>query len=268
MSQAVLDSSSFPPPRRERATSVVAAFLLVSLVLHGGGFWLLNRMADRPAVVAQRPVELVMVEVQKPPPPPPPEEKPEEPKPPPPKVKPVKPPPIKVAEAPKPLPPPPVDAPPPPNDTPPPEPQAKPPPLVVGMTMSSTTSAGTFAAPVGNTSYGKVDRTAKDPNEVKGYSAPKYTPIYQVDSEPTVASEVKIPYPEEARRAGVEGTVTLSITIDNEGKVVAAKILNGPGYGLNEAARDAIRRFRFKPAVKGGETVSTEMKYSYTFLLD
>jgi protein TonB len=217
--------------------------------------------------VAQKPVELVMVEVQKPPPPPPPEEKKEEPKPPPPKVKPVKPPPIKVAEAPKPQPPPPQEAPPPPNE-PPPEQPAKPPPLVVGMTMSSTTSAGSFAAPVGNTSYGRVDSTAKDPKEVKAYSAPKYTPIYQVDREPTVASEVKIPYPEEARRAGIEGTVTLSITIDPDGRVVAAKIVSGPGYGLNEAARDAIKRFRFKPAFKGGEAVSTEMKYSYTFLLD
>ena len=36
----------------------------------------------------------------------------------------------------------------------------------------------------------------------------------------------------------------------------------------NEAAREAIKRFRFKPAIKGGEAVSTEMKYSYTFLLD
>ena len=268
MSQAVLDSSSFPPPRRDRSTAVVGIFLLASLVIHGGGFWMLSRMADRPRAEIQRPVELVMVEVQKPPPPPPPEEKKEEPKPPPPKPKAVKPPPIKVAEAPKPQPPPPIEAPPPPNNTPPPEPQAKPPPLVVGMTMSSTTSAGTFAAPVGNTSYGRVDSTAKDPKEVKGYSAPRYTPIYQVDREPTVASEVKIPYPEEARRAGIEGTVTLSITIDNEGKVVSVKVLNGPGYGLNEAARDAIRRFRFKPAIKGGEAVSTEMKDSYTFLLD
>ncbi|MFP2961487.1 energy transducer TonB, partial [Myxococcus sp. 1LA] len=25
---------------------------------------------------------------------------------------------------------------------------------------------------------------------------------------------------------------------------------------------------RFKPAIKGGEPVATEMKYSYTFLLD
>jgi|SRR5215217_3354322 len=267
MSQAAVDTS--PPlfPRRERSLMVVGIFLFVSLVLHGVGFWYLHLMAERPRPVVQRPVELVMVEVQKPPPPPPPEEKKEEPKPPPPKPKAVKPPPIKVAEAPKPQPPPQEQLPPPPNE-PPPTPQAKPPPLVVGMTMSSTTSAGSFAAPVGNTAYGKAEGTAKDPKDVKGYSAPKYTPIYQVDSEPTVASEVKVPYPEEARRAGIEGTVTLSITIDNEGRVVAAKVLSGPGYGLDEAARDAIKRFRFKPAIKKGEAVSTEMKYSYTFLLD
>jgi protein TonB len=141
-------------------------------------------------------------------------------------------------------------------------------PLVVGISMSSTTSAGSFAAPVGNTAYGKVDTQAKPPSEVKAYSAPKYVPVYQVDSAPTVAQEVKIPYPEEARRAGIEGTVTLSITIDTEGKVVKSVVLSGPGYGLNEAARDALLRFRFKPAVKNGEPVSTEMKYSYTFLLD
>ncbi|CAM4267330.1 TonB C-terminal domain-containing protein [Corallococcus exiguus] len=242
MSQAVLESSSLP--QRDRSTRFLLVFVLVSLALHGVGFGLLSTLEGRKLASIQKPVELVMVEVQKPPPPPPPEEKPEEPKPPPPpKVK-VKPPPIKVAEAPK------------------------PPPLVVGMTMSSTTSAGSFAAPVGNTAYGKANGTAKAPQDVKGYSAPKYVPVYQVDTEPSVASEVKIPYPDEARRAGIEGTVTLSITIDAEGKVSNVKVISGPGYGLNEAARDAIRRFRFKPAIKGGEAVATEMKYSYTFLLD
>ena len=265
MSQAALDNNA-PTPRRDRSLAVVGAFLFVSLGIHVGGFWALGDGAARARPAAPRPVEMVMVEVRKPPPPPPPEEvKPEPPQPPPPRPKAVKPPPVKVAEVPRPAPPP-VDAPPPPNDTPP--PSAKPAPLVVGLSMSSTTSAGGFAAPVGNTLYGRTGPTAKAPEEVKAYSAPKYAPIYQVDSEPTVASEVKIPYPEEARRAGVEGTVTLSITIDHEGKVVAVKVLKGPGYGLNEAARDAIRRFRFKPAIKGGEPVSTEMKYSYTFLLD
>ena len=47
-----------------------------------------------------------------------------------------------------------------------------------------------------------------------------------------------------------------------------AKIVSGPGYGLNEAALTAIRKFRFKPAKKGGEAVSTTMVYSYNFELD
>ncbi|NMO21659.1 energy transducer TonB [Pyxidicoccus fallax] len=263
MSEMVLDDRAWQLPKRG-GNGVLVGFVAGSLALHGLGLVVLHaKPAERPA--AQRPVEMVMVEVQKPPPPPPPpvEEKKPEP-PPPPKVR-VRPP-LKVAEAPRPLPPPPVDAPPPPNETPP--PAAKPAPLVVGMTMSSTTSGGSFAAPVGNTLYGRTADRAKAPQEVKAYSAPKYTPIYQVDREPELANEVKIPYPEEARRAGIEGTVTLAITIDNEGRVVAVKVINGPGYGLNEAARDAIRRFRFKPAIKGGEAVSTEMKYSYTFLLD
>ncbi|HLM47767.1 MAG TPA: TonB family protein [Myxococcaceae bacterium] len=265
MSQAALDSPL--PYRRDRSSLAVLLFLLVSLGVHGVGFVLLSRMQERTVPVAQRPVELVMVEVQKPPPPPPP---PEEPKPPPPKPKLApKPPPVKVAKAETPPPPPPPDAaPPPPNDAPPPEQPARPVPLVVGISMSSTTSAGGFAAPVGNTVYGKTENTAKDPKEVKAYSAPRYVPVYQVDSEPSVAGEVKIAYPDEARRAGIEGPVVLSITISHEGKVLKAVIVSGPGYGLNEAARDALMRFRFKPAIKNGEAVSTEMKYTYTFLLD
>ncbi|RKG75844.1 energy transducer TonB, partial [Corallococcus sp. CA049B] len=101
MSQAVLDPSSLP--QRDRSTRFLLVFVLVSLALHGVGFGLLSTLEGRKLAAIQKPVELVMVEVQKPPPPPPPEEKPEEPKPPPPpppKVK-VKPPPIKVAEAPK-----------------------------------------------------------------------------------------------------------------------------------------------------------------------
>ncbi|WP_224366220.1 energy transducer TonB [Hyalangium versicolor] len=262
MSQMVLDNGALQLPRRGGSRWLVG-FVAGSLALHGGALIFLH---TRPVSVStpQRPVELVMVEVQKPPPPPPPEVK-EEPKPEPPKPRIVPKPQVKVAQAPKPLPPPPVDAPPPPNDAPPPTKAA---PLVVGISMSSTTNSGGFAAPVGNTLYGRTADKAAAPQQVKAYSAPKYTPIYQVDSEPQLAGEVKIPYPDEARRAGIEGTVTLAITIDTEGRVVAARVVSGPGYGLNEAARDAILRFRFKPAIKGGEAVSTEMKYAYTFLLD
>lgn len=242
---------------------VLIGALLASLVGHAAGLIILD-LGPRPAPSApQRPIEMVVVEVEPPKPPPPP---PEEVKPVP--VKPPPPPKIKVAKAERPPPPPLEEAPPPPN-----EPAAEPPPqpvpLVVGVTMSSTTTAGGFAAPVGNTAYGKTDKTAVDPSQVKRYSAPKYMPIYQVDSQPEVLNEVKVdPYPAEARRAGIEGTVRLSITVDFEGRVVKANVLDGPGYGLNEAALAAIKRFKFKPAYKAGEAVSTDMKYNYTFLLD
>ncbi|XXF78934.1 TonB family protein [Myxococcaceae bacterium GXIMD 01537] len=265
MSQWVLDDAPVLP--RRGGNGLLIGFVLGSLALHGGALAVLSaKPVDRP--VAQRPVEMVMVEVQRPPPPP--EVKPEEPKsePPPPPKRVPRPPPVKVAVAEKPPPPPPMQAPPPPNDAPPPAPNAKPAPLVVGLSLSSTTSAGGFAAPVGNTLYGKADGKARAPQDVRAYSAPRYTPIYQVDTEPRLLSEVKISYPDEARRAGVEGTVTLSITIDPEGRVLSARVLSGPGHGLEEAAREAILRFRFKPATKQGEPVSTEMKYAYTFLLD
>jgi len=253
-----VSQAALPELHRGRPGRTLAVVLLASLAVHGAGFLALARVEERTLVPPQRPVELVMVEVAPPPPPPPPEVK-EAPRP-------VVKPPVRMAVTQK-VPPPVVDAPPPPNDTPPPE-AAKPAPLVIGISMSSTTSAGSFSAPVGNTAYGKTADRATAAQDVKGYSAPKYVPIYQVDSEPSVASEVKIPYPDEARRAGVEGTVTLSITVDATGTVTQVKLLSGPGYGLNEAARDAIRRFKFKPATKGGHPVATEMKYAYTFLLD
>lgn len=267
-----------PPPPRGRVPEpwerrndhvliAVIAFVCVSITAHVVGFGGLSIYVamKREARPINKPVELVMFEVEppKPPPPPPPKEEP----PPPPPPKKIKPPPVKVAKPVTPPPEPPPDAPPPPNEEAPQEP-AKPVPLVVGITMSSTSSAGGFAAPVGNTSYGKVENKAVDPSQVQQYRAPKYVPSYQVDRQPELVNEVKIPYPLEAKRADVEGSVVLSIKIDEKGDVISVKVLDGPGYGLNEAAAAAVRRFKWRPATKGGEVVATEIKYTYTFYLD
>ncbi len=256
-------------PRRDRSLLFVAVFVVVSLVGHVVGFaavdyWARNQPKPTPK---QRPVELEIVHVEPPPPPPPEPEKPEPP--PPPKIEgPVKPPPVKIAKVEDPPPPPKEEAPPPPNDAPPPETPSKPVPIITGISMSSTTSAGTFAAPVGNTAYGKIEGKAADPSEVKQYRAPKYVPVYQLDREPSVLSDVKIPYPPDAKRAGIEGTVVLSVKIDEKGNVIDVKVLSGPGYGMNEAAAAAVRRFKYSPAIQGGEPVGTEITHRYTFYLD
>jgi len=192
-----------------------------------------------------------------------------DPPPPPPPAETVQPkPPVKVASTrmkapPKPEP----EAPPPPNEEAKEKP-AEPPPLVTGLTLSSTSTAGAVAAPVGNTLHGAPEAVAADPNSVKSYKASNYAPIYQVDSPPQVLSEIKIPYPPEAKRQGIEGKVVLALSIDTSGNVTEVRVISGPGHGLNEAAREALKRYRFRPATKDGAAVATEIQYAYRFLLD
>lgn len=244
------------PPSRPLA---FVAFVL-SLAAHVGLFvWLPDR-AQRPSLVSNR-VELEILELPPPPPPePPPPPPPEPPKPVPPPPKPKL---VEKVEAPKPRP----TEPPPPSE-PAAEPPSKPVPVVVGISLSNTAAGGSFAAPVGNTAYGRSGATAVDPSSVKPYAAPRYAPPGGADKEPSIVSEVRIVYPEEARRAGVEGSVRLKVTIDETGKVTEVAVLAGPGYGLDEAARDALRRFRFTPATQKGEAVRYSFFYTYTFLLD
>jgi protein TonB len=243
-------------PRESNGWGLIIGLVFASGVAHA---LTIIAMPDRPWVEAKKPVEM---EFYEPPPPPPPPKEEEPPKPlEPPKVI-IKPPPVKVAE----LKPPPKNEPPPPNQEPPPD--AKPAPIVIGVTMDSTTAAGGFAVQVGNTTYGKASDKVVDPNSVKPYSAPKYAPPGGADTEPQLIGEIKVTYPEEAKKNEIEGTVRLKVTLSPEGIVENVVVINGPGYGLNEAALGALKRFKFKPATKGGEAVGYTFIYSYTFLLD
>jgi protein TonB len=232
-------------------------FLLCSLMAHAFALAILNkrmRSAETPRL--PKPLDLVVVEVA----------------PAPPKEDPVKPT-VRLAQPP-PVEPPPQRTrrrmrrqdPPPPNEV---APQpVEQPPLVVGLSLSSTATAGAVALPTGNTLYGAPSSTAENPANVKAYSAPRYTPFAQVDGRPEILVEVPIPYPEEAKRAAIEGDVVLSIDIDETGGVTAAKVLRGPGYGLNEAARDAILKWKFKPASKNGTPTATTVPFTYHFILN
>ena len=255
-------SSSSTPFKREEDRSL--GLLLGMLVLSVGGHVAGLLVAPGALARGERPRRVEM-EFYEPPPPPPKVEEPkkEEPKPLE-KVK-VKPPPVKLAEK---VPPPKEDLPPPPNDAPPPETPNKPVPIIVGISMSSTTAAGGFAVQVGNTTYGKTSDKITDPSQVKAYNAPKYAPPGGADTEPVMLGEVKIPYPDEAKKNEIEGSVRLKVSLNPEGQVTEVAVISGPGYGLNEAAREALRKFRFKPATKGGEAVGYTFVYTYTFLLD
>lgn len=55
-------------------------------------------------------------------------------------------------------------------------------------------------------------------------------------------------YTEIARKARIQGVVIVQAIIDKEGAVTSVKLLKGLPMGLDTAALDAIKRWKFKPA--------------------
>ncbi len=74
-------------------------------------------------------------------------------------------------------------------------------------------------------------------------------------------------YPLMARRFGKEGKVVLRLTIDEKGNLLNVEVLEGAGYGLTEAAVEAVRRSKFLPAKKEGKPVSSRAILPVRFTL-
>ena len=78
----------------------------------------------------------------------------------------------------------------------------------------------------------------------------------------------KIGYPEEAKENKIEGVVRVLTSIDRDGEVLDAQVLEGIGYGCDEAARLAIFYHRFKPGLIKGQRVKVQMEIPIEFKLE
>jgi TonB family protein len=86
---------------------------------------------------------------------------------------------------------------------------------------------------------------------------------------PKLLAFVDAGYPDAAREAKVSAAaVMLVITIDADGFVEDVTLAGEPvGYGFDELARSAARRFVFEPAQKAGEPMRSRIQYRYEFKL-
>ena len=82
-----------------------------------------------------------------------------------------------------------------------------------------------------------------------------------------LTSSSRVAYPPEARRAEIEVDVPVQIVVDASGRVLEARSLSHPGYGLDEAAAQAIRTWRFSPAQRAGRPVRVRMRWTVQFRL-
>jgi TonB family protein len=73
-------------------------------------------------------------------------------------------------------------------------------------------------------------------------------------------------YPDLAKQQGVQGTVGLQVTIGETGAVRSVIAVSGPGL-LIEAARNAVRQWRYTPSLLNGKPVETQEYVSVVFQL-
>jgi metallo-beta-lactamase class B len=74
-------------------------------------------------------------------------------------------------------------------------------------------------------------------------------------SRPELVSSVPPEYPEAARKARINGVVIVEAVIDEQGNVTSTKVLKGLPMGLDRAAEQAARQWKFKPATQYGKPV-------------
>jgi TonB family protein len=131
---------------------------------------------------------------------------------------------------------------------------------VFGISMESTSAAGGGPSMrVGNTLQTKPRDHPGDANA--GGSKPLAAPVpaYEVTKMPLPRGECTGQYTDQAREAGLEGTVILTFVVDEQGRVRDIKVLQGLGSGLTEAAKRAIQICSFSPGERDGKPVPTRV---------
>lgn len=106
--------------------------------------------------------------------------------------------------------------------------------------------------------FGAVERGARPATKTVARQAKPETPL-RIDSKP------KPRYSDEARTRGVEGDVRLRVRFLASGAAEVIEIVSGLGFGLDEAAADAARGIRFRPAERDGRPVDTVAIIRITF---
>ncbi len=78
----------------------------------------------------------------------------------------------------------------------------------------------------------------------------------------------KLRYPPQAKRNNISGEVEIEAKINELGFVIGAEIVNGLGYGCDEAAKTTVIKTEFEPAIQNGKAVESIALIRVPFILE
>lgn len=137
---------------------------------------------------------------------------------------------------------------------------------VFGISPRSVTSDQGEEVKAGNTVAKTPDQEQLKPGDRDMLPVPSEE--YLITSMPELKSDVRVPYPPEARKQGIQGAVIMNLLIDESGMVREVSLVEGPHAELNAAAMTAARGFQFTPAMIQKKPVAVRIRYVYRFVLE
>ncbi|MFB3826149.1 MAG: TonB family protein [Bryobacteraceae bacterium] len=84
---------------------------------------------------------------------------------------------------------------------------------------------------------------------------------------PSLIEKVEPRYSEEARAAGLQGSIVVYAEIDTDGRASRAYVMTPLGMGLDEAAIAAVKSWRFRPAYRDGTPATVAATIEVNFRL-
>ena len=86
-------------------------------------------------------------------------------------------------------------------------------------------------------------------------------------SAPQVIHSVDPEFTDEARRAKYQGVVSIRLIVDRQGNPQNIHVARHLGMGLDEKAIEAVRQYKFSPAMYQGHAVPVQMEINVNFQL-
>jgi protein TonB len=125
---------------------------------------------------------------------------------------------------------------------------------LVGMSMGNGSGTGLGAGNGSGIGPGSGGNIGGGPRRIGGgVSAPIL--IFSVEPE----------FSEEARKAKVAGNVLVNLWVDTNGNPSHVHVIRGVGMGLDEKAVEAVKQYKFKPAMENGKPVLVELNVEVNF---
>ncbi|MEO0144918.1 MAG: energy transducer TonB [candidate division WOR-3 bacterium] len=94
-----------------------------------------------------------------------------------------------------------------------------------------------------------------------------YVEFFKVEVKPEPIRTVMPEYPEVARKAGLEGRVTVAVIVDENGNVIHAEVVNSTNKVFEEPALKAAYQYKFKPGMMKDRKVKVRVIIPFAFKL-